>query len=145
VDIIEGVHDNAHNQVAFHTKPGGFPIHLHKATNQVSDHDQGVISTLPRTSQGPFWYTWHFHSTNLHPTHQTLQQRNGSPNLVCDGTINDNSGCGTLEWSRASYGEYFDSQGGGVFATKWDENEITACTRKPIETIDHTRISSCDF
>ena len=81
----------------------------------------------------------------MHPTHQTLQQRNGSPNLVCDGTVNDNSGCGTLERSRASYGEYFDSQGGGIFATKWDENEITACTRKPFKTTDHTWVSSWDI
>jgi len=89
VDIIEGVHDNAHNQVAFHTKAGCF-----------------LDPTVNITG--------------------TILQRNGTPNLVCDGTVNDNSGCGTLEWSRASYGEYFDSQGGGVFATKWDENEITA-------------------
>jgi len=74
----------------------------------------------------------------MYPTHQTLQQRGGKPNLVCDGTINDNSGCGTLEWSRASYGEYFDSQGGGVFATKWDENEITACAHQSIWTINNT-------
>ncbi|KAF9645871.1 hypothetical protein BDM02DRAFT_3172556 [Thelephora ganbajun] len=89
VDIIEGVHDNSHNQVAFHTKTG---CYLDSSVNITG----------------------------------SILQRNGSPNLVCDGNINDNSGCGTLEWSRASYGEYFDSQGGGVFATKWDENEITA-------------------
>jgi len=89
VDIIEGVHDNSHNQVAFHTKPG---CYLDPSANITG----------------------------------SIVQHNGSPNLDCDGTINDNSGCGTLEWSRASYGAYFDSQGGGVFATKWDENEITA-------------------
>jgi len=60
---------------------------------------------------------------------------------VCDGTVNDNSGCGILEWSRASYGEYFDSQGGGVFATKWDENEITACAHKPLEIAHNIGIS----
>jgi len=77
----------------------------------------------------------------IHPTDPTPQQRNGGPNLVCDGTVNDNSGCGTLEWSRASYGEYFDSQGGGVFATKWDENEITACAHERIEKIRDIWIS----
>ena len=71
----------------------------------------------------------------------TPQQVDGVPNLNCDGTVNDNSGCGTLEWSRASYGEYFDSQGGGVFATKWDENEITACAYRPIEVTHDVRTS----
>ena len=66
------------------------------------------------------------------PHSPNLQERDGSPNLVCDGTVNNNSGCGILEWSRASYGEYFASQGGGVFATKWDENEITACAYEPM-------------
>jgi len=88
VDIIEGVHDNSHNQVTFHTKAGCL---LDPSVNIT-----GSISRLP----------------------------NGTDNLVCDGTVNDNSGCAVIEWSRASYGEYFESQGGGVFATKWDENEI---------------------
>jgi len=51
-------------------------------------------------------------------------QHDGKDNLDCNGLINDNSGCGVLEWSRASYGPYFDSIGGGVFAMKWDENGI---------------------
>jgi len=89
VDIIEGVHDNSHNQVAFHTKAGCY-------------YDPSVNIT------------------------GSIVQRGGSPNLVCDGTVNDNSGCAVLEWSRASYGEYFDAQGGGAFATKWDENGISA-------------------
>jgi len=88
VDIIEGVHDNSHNQIAFHTKAG---CYLDPSTNMTG----------------------------------AIVQRSGSPNLVCDGTLNDNSGCAVLEWSRASYGEYFDSQGGGAFATKWDENGIS--------------------
>lgn len=88
IDIIEGVHDNSHNQVTFHTKAG---CYLDPSVNIT-----GTIAQFP----------------------------NGTNNLVCDGTINDNSGCAVIEWSRASYGEYFESQGGGVFATKWDENEI---------------------
>ncbi|KAG6813272.1 hypothetical protein H0H92_012686 [Tricholoma furcatifolium] len=49
---------------------------------------------------------------------------NGEPNLNCDGLVNSNSGCSIIEFSRASYGPYFDSIGGGVFAMKWDENGI---------------------
>ncbi|KAF9229309.1 glycoside hydrolase family 16 protein [Gyrodon lividus] len=67
IDIIEGVHDNEHNQVTWHTAPD---------------------------------------------------------NLQCNAFINNNAGCGITEWSRASYGPYFDSQGGGVFAMKWDTNGI---------------------
>ncbi|THV01837.1 hypothetical protein K435DRAFT_654609, partial [Dendrothele bispora CBS 962.96] len=38
-----------------------------------------------------------------------------------------NAGCGVQEWSRASYGEDFNLQGGGVFAMKRDENGIAVC------------------
>jgi hypothetical protein len=47
--------------------------------------------------------------------------------MDCNALVNDNAGCGITEWSRASYGPYFDSQGGGVFAMKWDENAISVC------------------
>lgn len=56
-----------------------------------------------------------------------LEQSNGQNNTNCDGNANSNSGCGITEWSRASYGPYFDAQGGGVFAMKWDENGIAVC------------------
>ena len=56
-----------------------------------------------------------------------FEQMNGQNNLDCDGTVNSNAGCGITEWSRASYGPFFDSQGGGVFAMKWDENGIAVC------------------
>ncbi|KAF8078599.1 glycoside hydrolase family 16 protein [Lyophyllum atratum] len=87
IDIIEGVHDNEHNQVAWHTKAG---------------------CTL--TPEANFT--------------GNIVQLNGADNLDCNGLINQNSGCGILELSRASYGPYFDSIGGGVFAMKWDENGI---------------------
>jgi hypothetical protein len=48
-------------------------------------------------------------------------------NLDCDVTSGDNSGCGIIEWSRASYGPYFDAQQGGVFAMKWDDLGISVC------------------
>jgi hypothetical protein len=55
------------------------------------------------------------------------QTTDGQLNLECNGLINNNAGCGITEWSRASYGPYFDSQGGGVFVMKWDENGIAVC------------------
>jgi len=45
----------------------------------------------------------------------------------CDHNINYNSGCNVVDWSRASYGLNFESQGGGVLAMKWDENDISVC------------------
>ncbi|GLB36174.1 putative glycosyl hydrolases family 16 [Lyophyllum shimeji] len=87
IDIIEGVHDNEHNQVAWHTRAG---------------------CTL--TPEANFT--------------GNIVQLNGQDNLDCNGLVNQNSGCGIIEWSRASYGPYFDSIGGGVFAMKWDENGI---------------------
>ncbi|KIK92969.1 glycoside hydrolase family 16 protein [Paxillus rubicundulus Ve08.2h10] len=87
IDIIEGVHDNEHNQVTWHTAPG---CNLTSTTNFTG----------------------------------TLVQTNGVDNLQCNAFINNNAGCGVTEWSRASYGPYFDSQGGGVFAMKWDTNGI---------------------
>ncbi|KAF8642364.1 hypothetical protein AX16_009633 [Volvariella volvacea WC 439] len=81
IDIIEGVHDNQHNQVAWHTGDG---CHLN-----------------PNAT---------FSGTVLHTN--------------CFALTNQNSGCGITEWSRASYGPYFDSQAGGMFAMKWDENGI---------------------
>jgi hypothetical protein len=53
-----------------------------------------------------------------------LQQTAGQNNTDCDGTLQGNAGCGITEWSHSSYGPYFDSQGGGVFAMKWDDEGI---------------------
>jgi hypothetical protein len=98
IDIIEGVHDNEHNQVTWHTAPGMASeislifAKLHEGCN--------LTSTTNFTG--------------------TIVQTNGVDNLQCNALINDNAGCGITEWSRASYGPYFDSQNGGVFAMKWD-------------------------
>ncbi|KAH9944400.1 glycoside hydrolase family 16 protein [Epithele typhae] len=88
IDILEGVHDNAHNQVTWHTGPN--------------------------CTMNP----------NVTFTGTIVDGSNGSANLNCDGTINNNAGCGVTEWSRASYGPIFDAQGGGVFAMKWDDDGI---------------------
>lgn len=59
---------------------------------------------------------------------QLLHVSQSQSRLNCDATINENAGCGVTEWSRASYGPYFESQGGGVIAMKWDEDGIAICT-----------------
>ncbi|KIK43528.1 glycoside hydrolase family 16 protein [Suillus luteus UH-Slu-Lm8-n1] len=87
IDIIEGVHDNQHNQVTWHTAPG---CNLTQNTSFTG----------------------------------TIVQTNYTDNLQCDAFINNNAGCGVLEWSHASYGPLFDEANGGVFAMNWDENGI---------------------
>jgi len=82
IDVLEGVHDNEHNQVTWHTGPGCY----------LTPNDNFTGSLVG--------------------------------NLDCDGTVAGNPGCGITEWSRASYGPYFDSQGGGVYAMKWDDEGI---------------------
>ncbi|KAF5312385.1 hypothetical protein D9619_003192 [Psilocybe cf. subviscida] len=88
IDIIEGVHDNEHNQIAWHTAPGC------------------KLNTTAKFSG-------------------TVSTSGGHNHTDCNSFINDNSGCGITEWSRASYGPYFDSQKGGIFVMKWDENDIS--------------------
>jgi len=59
---------------------------------------------------------------------------------VCDGDAIDNGGYDALEWSRASYGEYFGSRGEGISAVKWDESEITTRAHEWIERIHDTGV-----
>lgn len=75
-----------------------------------------------------------FLQTRLHLT-IILQSTQGNSHTDCNAFINSNAGCGITEWSRASYGPYFDSQGGGVFAMKWDENGIAVCESICIDLI----------
>ncbi|KAF9533562.1 concanavalin A-like lectin/glucanase domain-containing protein [Crepidotus variabilis] len=88
IDVLEGVHDNEHNQIAWHTIPGC-----------VYDNNAVFSGTIPNDS--------------------------GVNRTNCDASLNDNAGCNVVEWSRASYGELFKQQGGGVIAMKWDENDIS--------------------
>ncbi|CAK5280537.1 unnamed protein product [Mycena citricolor] len=88
IDVIEGVHDNEHNQVTWHTGPN---------------------CTL---------------AVETNYTGSNVLAANGSPITDCDGTLPGNAGCGIIEWSKASYGPYFEAQGGGIFAMKWDEEGI---------------------
>ncbi|KAF9484920.1 glycoside hydrolase family 16 protein [Pholiota conissans] len=88
IDILEGVHDNEHNQVAWHTNPGCLLDPSATFTGQIA-------------------------------------QTNGANNTNCDGNVNSNSGCDITEWSQASYGPFFEAQGGGILAMKWDENDIS--------------------
>ncbi|PPQ69266.1 hypothetical protein CVT24_000072 [Panaeolus cyanescens] len=89
IDVLEGVHDNEHNQVAWHTNPGCWLDTTQQFTGNVTTGPDG-----------------HHHDN-------------------CDANINNNAGCAITEWSRASYGPYFEAQGGGVIAMKWDENDIS--------------------
>jgi hypothetical protein len=105
IDIIEGVHDNEHNQVTWHTGPGCY-----------------LTSTAPFTGtvvvSDPISYTqlWWFLNLAQNPS-----------DTSCNGLVNGNAGCGITEWNRASYGPVFDAQQGGVFAMKWDEDGISVC------------------
>jgi len=81
IDIIEGVHDNTHNQATWHTAPGCL----------LTD-------------------TGNFTGTVI--------------NTTCDATVNNNAGCGVVDWSRVSYGPEFDALGGGMYTMKWDETGI---------------------
>ena len=40
----------------------------------------------------------------------------------CDAFLNYNTGCGVEDPSSKSYGKTFNSNGGGVFATLWDDD-----------------------
>lgn len=41
--------------------------------------------------------------------------------------INHNTGCGIVDQSIASFGPAFNTNGGGVYAMKWDEISIDVC------------------
>ncbi|KAH0838326.1 ribosomal L15-domain-containing protein [Lanmaoa asiatica] len=119
IDIIEGVHDNEHNQVTWHTAPGMSGENslifakLHEGCNLTTTTNFTGTIVVGYSS----WH-WLTRCTNI------TQQTNGVDNVQCNALINNNAGCGVTEWSRASYGPYFDSQGGGVFAMKWDTSGI---------------------
>lgn len=93
IDIIEGVHDNEHNQVAWHTANGCALDPGEKFSGEISR--KGFING-------------------------TIADATNCFANMTDGNI----GCSITDWSRASYGPYFDQQGGGVFVMKWDENGI---------------------
>ncbi|KAF9533566.1 family 16 glycosyl hydrolase [Crepidotus variabilis] len=88
IDVLEGVHDNQHNQITWHTANGCFL-------------DPNATYT------------------------GMIVQDNGTNNTDCYAELDSNSGCAVTEWSTASYGPYFEAQGGGVIAMKWDENSIS--------------------
>ncbi|KAJ3504035.1 hypothetical protein NMY22_g18053 [Coprinellus aureogranulatus] len=85
IDILEGVHDNEHNQITWHTNEGCY-------LDDEGDFGSGELEHPNRTERG----------------------------ISCWGFI----GCGITEWSRASYGPYFEAQGGGILAMKWDDEMI---------------------
>ncbi|KAG2015586.1 glycosyl hydrolase family 16 [Coprinopsis cinerea AmutBmut pab1-1] len=89
IDIIEGVHDNQHNEMAWHTAEGC-----------LLDTEEDFTGNVSIKHNGPATNCWaHLPGSN-------------------------NVGCSITESSRSFFGPYFESQGGGVFAMKWDENGI---------------------
>ncbi|KAJ6519845.1 glycoside hydrolase family 16 protein [Mycena sanguinolenta] len=98
IDIILRVHDNQHNQVTWH-----------------------IVFSI---SQQGVWFPGCFMTPESNYTGSLVLGGNGTANLNCDGNLPGNAGCGITEWSKASYGPFFDEQGGGVFAMKWDETGI---------------------
>ncbi|KAF9051531.1 family 16 glycosyl hydrolase [Panaeolus papilionaceus] len=89
IDILEGVHDQHTNRMAWHTKAG--------CSIDTKTQFTGNVSTGP----------------------------SGEPHTDCESNGSTKGGCGIADWSKASYGEFFESQGGGVLAMKWDENDIS--------------------
>ncbi|KAF5313408.1 hypothetical protein D9611_008511 [Ephemerocybe angulata] len=88
IDILEGTHDNEHNQITWHTTGGCYLDASQKFTGTLLD-----------------------------------KAENGS--VQCnEDPVGGRYGCSTMEWSQASYGPYFESQGGGILAMKWDEYSI---------------------
>lgn len=82
---------------------------------------------------------WLIRCTNV------TQQTDGVNNLQCNALINNNAGCGITEWSRASYGPYFDSQSGGVFAMKWDASGIAVCQFTSLHVSSRSNLASGSF
>ncbi|KAF6747175.1 glycoside hydrolase family 16 protein [Ephemerocybe angulata] len=88
IDILEGTHDNEHNQITWHTYEGCYL--------DVSQKYTGTLVDKPE---------------------------NGTVQCNDDKKIG-RYGCSAMEWSQASYGLHFESQGGGILAMKWDEYSI---------------------
>ncbi|PPQ71765.1 hypothetical protein CVT24_006525 [Panaeolus cyanescens] len=89
IDVLEGVHDQQTNRMAWHTKAGCF-----------------INKNVSFTG--------------------TVSKGGSNQELVdCESNGYSKGGCSITDWSKASYGEYFESQGGGVLAMKWDENDIS--------------------
>ena len=92
VDIIEGVHDNEHNQVAYHTTPSALPPDT--TIDCLLGLGVSVTGTIHVCSADIQYLVSH-----LCYSFQTL---NGKLNLICDGNINYNSGCSFTDWSRTT-------------------------------------------
>jgi len=104
IDIIEGVHDQSFNLYTLHTSPGC-----------VLDPSKHVAPSLVSTS-----------------TSDRSKIFTGTPlSTNCDARINGNSGCGIEDPDPHSYGAGLNDQGGGVFATLWDDDGFRVCAFLP--------------
>lgn len=101
IDIIEGVHDQTNNLYTLHTSPGCS-----------LDASKSVCSVAPE----------------LLSTLDPSKVFTGTPlSTNCDAAANFNSGCGIEDTDANSYGAGLNDQGGGVFATLWDDDGIRIC------------------
>jgi len=80
-----------------------------------------------------------FNHTTTYLSLKLNQNDNGVNHTNCDTNFNSNSGCDVVEWSRASYGPFFEAQGGGVLAMKWDENDISVCGQHSLLALKNLR------
>ncbi|KAL2010585.1 hypothetical protein VTN00DRAFT_6392 [Thermoascus crustaceus] len=94
IDILEGVNDQKHNFVTFHTGTGCSILNslVGSIMDTVNTLFTGALKTLNCDVQAP----------------------NQGPN----------QGCQVANYNRASYGNGFNAVGGGVYATEWTSQTI---------------------
>lgn len=66
--------------------------------------------------------------STLHVNGTCPVQNSGSgsiQNTDCDANVNGNAGCGVVNQDPASFGDGFNNNGGGVYATQWMSDSIT--------------------
>ncbi|PVF92802.1 hypothetical protein CPB86DRAFT_716752, partial [Serendipita vermifera] len=96
IDIIEGVHENGFNQMT-----------VHSAAGCILDATKSIPSVFPLTgTSDPFTFT----GTVL--------------GVDCNAALNFNAGCGVLDFDPRSYGAGLNQNGGGIYATLWDDSGV---------------------
>lgn len=100
IDIIEGVNDNAQNQMTLHTSPGCTVSVGPGGQTGTSIGDPSMANSTP---------------TNINSVLLTL------PGCGDGGGYN---GCPVVDYVGTSYGTGFDAAGGGIYATQWTSSFI---------------------
>jgi hypothetical protein len=83
---------------------------VHSAAGCLLDATKSIPSSFPFTG-GPDPFT--FTGTIL--------------GVDCNAAINFNAGCGVLDSDPRSYGSGLNQNGGGVYATLWDDSGVRIC------------------